>query len=96
MYKTSHHYFPDSAVSMVHQNGDETPANSGLEVVLFTRENECDPCFAELASEDYDAEIGLSFEGRTLTDFDGAFCLPKEVARLLRELGYVVPEDFLA
>lgn len=81
---------------MVHQNGVETPANRGLEVVLFTRENECDPCCAELVSEDYNAEIGLSFEARTLTDFDGAFCLPNEVARLLKELGYVVSEDFLA
>ena len=81
---------------MVHQNGAQTPADNGLEVVLFTRENECDPCFAELASEEYGAEIGLSFEGRTLTDFDGAFCLPNEVARLLRELGYIVPENFLA
>ncbi len=81
---------------MVHQNGAETPANRGLEVVLFTRENECDPCCAELVSEDYHAEIGLSFVGRTLTDFDGAFFLPNEVARLLRELGYIVPEDCLA
>lgn len=83
-------------MSMVHQTGAQTPANSGLEVVLLTRENECDPCFAELASKDYGAEIGLSFEGRTLTDFDGAFCLPNEVARLLKELGYIVSDDFLA
>lgn len=96
MYTTSQHYFPDSEVSMVHQNGAETPANKGLEVVLFTCENECDPCFAELSSEDYDAEIGFTFEGKTLIDFDGAFCLPREVARLLRELGYEVPEDYLA
>lgn len=96
MYKTSLHYFPDSAVSMVHQDGAQTPADYGLEVVLFTREGECDPCFAELASEDYGAEIGLTFEGKTLTDFDGAFCLPNEVARLLRELGYEVSENFLA
>lgn len=86
MYMTSHHFFPDSSVSLVHQTGAQTPANSGLEVALFTRENECDSCFAELASKDYGAEIGLSFEGRTLTNFDSAFCLPNEVARLLKEL----------
>ncbi|MEY4570327.1 MAG: hypothetical protein RLZZ398_1766 [Verrucomicrobiota bacterium] len=83
---------------MVHQNGAESPANKGLEVVLFTREGEgeCDPCFAELSSEDCGAEIGFTFEGRTLIDYDGAFCLPGEVARLLRELGYEVPEEYLA
>ena len=95
MYKTVRRYFPDSAVSMVHQTGAETPANRGLEVLLFTRESESDPCFAELSSEDYDAEIGFTFEGNSLTDFDGAFALPREVANLLRELGYVVPDEFL-
>jgi hypothetical protein len=89
-------FFPDSEVSMVHQDGSKTPPNTGLEVVLFTRENETDPCLAELASEDYGAEIGFAFEGKELIDFDGAFSLPGEVARLLRELGYVVPDECLA
>ena len=96
MYTTLQRYFPDSEVSMVHQDGSKTPADKGLEVVLFTRENETDPCCAELSSEDYGAEIGFTFEGRMLIDFDGAFSLPGEVARLLRELGYVVPDECLA
>ena len=96
MYTTLQRYFPDSEVSMVHQDGSKTPADNGLEVVLFTRENETDPCCAELSSEDFGAEIGFTFEGRTLIDFDGAFSLPGEVARLLRELGYVVPDECLA
>ena len=81
---------------MVHQTGAETLANKGLEVMLFIREGESNPCFAELSSDDFGAEIGLTFEGKTLIDFDGAFSLPGEVARLLRELGYLVPEEFLA
>ena len=96
MYKTLRRYFQDSEVSMVHQDGLKTPANRGLEVVFFTRENETDPCFAELTSEDYGAEIGFTFEGRKLIDFDGAFSLPREVARSLRELGYMVPDECLA
>ncbi len=81
---------------MVHQDGSNTPPERGLEVVLFTRENESAPCLAELASEDYGAEIELTFEGRKLIDFDGAFSLPREVACLLREIGYLVPEELLA
>ena len=96
MYTTLQRYFPDGEVSLVHQDGSKTPADKGLEVVFVTRENETDPCCAELSSEDYDAEIGFTFEGRTLIDFDGAFSLPGEVARLLRELGYVVPDECLA
>lgn len=80
---------------MVHQDGSKTPPDKGLEVVLFTRENETEPCFAELTSEDYGAEIGLTFEGKELIDFDGAFSLPREVAGLLRELGYLVPDELL-
>ncbi len=80
---------------MAHQDGSKTPPVRGLEVLLFTRENESDPSFAELTSGDYGAEIGFTFEGRTLIDFDGAFSLPGEVARLLRELGYVVPDECL-
>ena len=96
MYTTLQRYFPDSEVSMVHQDGSKTPADNGLEVVLFTRENETDPCCAELSSEDFGAEIGFTFEGSKLLDFDRAFSLPGEVARLLRELGYVVPDECLA
>ncbi len=81
---------------MVHQDGSKTPADKGLEVVLFTRENETDPCCAELSSEDFGAEIGFTFEGKELIDFDGAFSLPGEVAELLQELGYLVPEEMVA
>lgn len=96
MQTTLQRYFPDSEMSMVHQDGSKTPAEKGLEVVLFTRETESDPSFAELTSGDYGAEIGFSFEGRELIDFDGAFSLPREVAGLLQELGYLVPEEMLA
>jgi hypothetical protein len=95
MYTTLQRCFPDSEVSMAHQDGSKTAPVRGLEVLLFTRENESDPSFAELTSGDYGAEIGFSFEGRELIDFDGAFSLPREVAGLLRELGYAVSEDLL-
>ncbi|TXT23814.1 MAG: hypothetical protein FD134_1906, partial [Gallionellaceae bacterium] len=40
--------------------------------------------------------IGLSFNGKELSDFDGAFFLPREVGEMLKDAGYVVPEDCFA
>jgi hypothetical protein len=43
-----------------------------------------------------DAEhIGLGFdENKTLTDYDGVFSLSKFAIQLIRECGFIVPEDF--
>lgn len=79
---------------MVHQNGSQLTAPSkGVEIILLTRENEQEPCCAELMSEDHYAEIGLSFEGKELSDYDGVFFLPREVGEMLTEAGYFVPEN---
>jgi len=37
---------------------------------------------------------GLWFEDNVLTDYDGVAVLPKEVYTALREMGFVVPEEF--
>ena len=90
-------FFPRSTVALVHQDGSRLTAPSeGVEIVLHTRENEPDPCCAEIISGEHYAEIGLSFEGKELSDYDGAFCLPREVGKMLKDLGYVVPEDCFA
>jgi hypothetical protein len=82
---------------MVHQNGSQLIAPSkGVEIVLHTRENEQEPCCAELISGDHYAEIGLSFEGKELSDYDGVFFLPREVGEMLIEAGYFVPENCFA
>jgi hypothetical protein len=39
--------------------------------------------------------IGLSFdENKTLTDYDGVFSLNSFAIKLIRDSGFVVPEDF--
>lgn len=38
--------------------------------------------------------IGLIFEGTTLVDYDGLYDLPKEAIALVRQAGFIVPEDF--
>lgn len=38
---------------------------------------------------------GLWFEGKTLVDADGTYSVPIEVAKFLREQGFVVDEDFI-
>ncbi len=90
-------YFPHSEVSVVHQNGVQiSEPSNGAEIVLHTREGENDPCCAEIISGEYHAEIGLGFEGKELTDYDGAFHLPREVGEMLSAAGYIVPEECFA
>jgi hypothetical protein len=63
---------------------------------MHTRENERDPSCVEVISGDHYAEIGLSFEGMMLSDFDGVFFLPREAGEMLSDAGYVVSEDCYA
>ena len=94
---TTRRFFPDSEASIVHQNGAQLSAPSkGIEVILHTRENEHDPCCAEVISGDRHAEIGLWFDGKELSDYDGIFSLPCEVGEMLKDAGYVVPEECFA
>jgi hypothetical protein len=94
---TAQRSFPDSEVGMIHQNGVQlSEPTKGVDIVLHTRENETDPCCAEVISGEHYAEIGLSFEGKELSDYDGVFFLPREVGEMLRDAGYVVPEDCFA
>ena len=90
-------YFPLSEAVLLHQNGAElTVPSKGVEVALHTRENEHDPCAAEIISGEHYVEIGLSFEGKELADYDGVFFLPREVGEMLKESGYVVPDECFA
>lgn len=87
-------YFPKSRAILIHQDGSElTEPTSGVEIILHKRENEYEPCCAELISGEHYADIGLSFEGKDLVDFDGVFSLPREVGEMLTEAGYIVPEE---
>ncbi len=94
---TIQRYFPNSEASLVHQNGVELSVPSkGVEIILHTRENECDPCLAEIISGEHYAEIGLSFDGKELSDYDGVFSLPHEVGVALTQAGYQAPKDCFA
>ena len=87
-------FFPDSEASIIHQNGAHLTAPSkGIEIILHTRENEHEPCCAELFSGVHHVEIGLWFERKELSDYDGIFFLPREVGEMLKDSGYVVQED---
>lgn len=91
---TVQRFFPQSEATVVHQNGAQlSEPSKGVEIVLHTRENETEPCCAEVISREHYAEIGLSFEDKELSDYDGVFFLPREVGEMLKDAGYVVPED---
>jgi hypothetical protein len=87
-------FFPYSEAAIVHQSGGRlsTPTR-GVEVVLHTREGEENPCCAEVISGEHYAEVGLAFDGRELSDYDGVLFLPREIGEMLADAGYVVPED---
>lgn len=91
---TIQRFFPQSQAALVHQNGAQiSEATVGVEIIIHTRENETEPCCAEVISGEHHAEIGLTFEGKELTDYDGVFHLPRKVGEMLKDAGYLVPED---
>ena len=82
---------------MVHQTGAQLSLpTKGVEIVLHTREDETVPCCSEIISGEHYAEIGLSFKGRELSEYDGVFFLPREVGEMLKDAGYTVPGDCFA
>lgn len=94
---TVQRFFPQSEVALIHQTGAQlSEPSKGVEILLHTRENETEPCCAEVISGEHYAEIGLSFEGKELTDYDGVFSLPREVGEMLKDAGYLVPEECFA
>jgi len=94
---TVQRFFPRSGAVLVHQSGVElTVPSKGVEVVMHIRENEVNPCSAEIISGELYAEIGLSFKGKELVDYDGVFYLPREVAEMLTSMGYILQEDCFA
>jgi hypothetical protein len=68
----------------------------GVEVILHFGAADRIPVCAEVICGELHAEIGLWFSGRELTDFDGAFTLPREVGEMLRAEGFEVAEDFFS
>lgn len=42
--------------------------------------------------EDFHVEGGLWFKDKVLVDYDGVFCLPKEVENTLKEMGFDTSE----
>lgn len=78
-------------VREVHQTGAVLGGAKGVNVKLLAKDEAPGELFgAEVFSDDCSqyAEIGLSFDGRTLVDYDGAFDLPPHLAALLLANGY--------
>jgi len=48
----------------------------------------------DIPSLDEVEQIGLWFEGKTLTEYDGVMSLPREAIQFLRKQGYTVPREF--
>lgn len=92
--RTVKRFFAESEASIVHQSGAQlsTPTK-GVEIVLHTRGKERTPCCAEVISGEHYAEIGLWFDGKELSDYDGVFFLPREVGEMLADAGYSVPKE---
>lgn len=66
---------------------DDDGVPSMIEWVVYDEEGDTE--FVE--------HIGLWFEGKDLTDYDGVFELPIEAAKLIRKAGYrVSTSDFLS
>jgi hypothetical protein len=89
--------FPASLINTVHQSGlNLTPSKRGVNVAIHAKPNEA-PHSAEVYSDDCEeyADLGLEFEGETLTGYDGAFDIPSEVLSALRMMGYEISEDLL-
>lgn len=73
-----------------------TQTIDGYVVQLFSHEGKVPHGFdIESANGAYYVEGMLTFDGKELADFDGAYFLPLPVAKMLRGLGYVVSKDFL-
>lgn len=86
--------FPHSSIGTVSQNGtDMAERHTGLEVTIhFGRRDAMATC-AEVYGGDHHAEIGLEWDGETLTGYDGAFDIPIEAVACLERLGYQVSPD---
>ena len=94
---TVQRFFPQCEAALVHQTGAQlSEPSKGVEIVIHTRVNETEPCCAEVISGEHYAEIGLSFEGKELIDYDGVFSLPRQVGEMLKDAGYAVPEECFA
>jgi hypothetical protein len=90
-------FFPDRQAALISQTGTRlSNLHLGVEVILHFRAADRIPVCAEVICENLHTEIGLWFSGRELTDFDGAFTLPREVSEMLRDEGIEVAEDFFS
>lgn len=98
MVKVKEQKFTDSTIGLVTAGGTAlNEREKGVTVILWKRENELKPCLAEVFStngenENNHAEIGLTFEGNNLIDYDGVYECPNEVLTMLRDAGYNTEE----
>jgi hypothetical protein len=85
--------FPDSVINTVSQTGVAlTPYKKGVSVALGWLHGQEVPHLAEVYSVEKDdeeyAEVGLEWDGRKLTGYDGIFEIPNEVIAVLEHHGF--------
>ena len=93
-------YFPESGAYTVHQSGRAlSQVSRGLTVNLYQKVGKPAPHAFEFYTDDEEqyAEGGLWYEycaeqGTRITEYDGVFCLAKEVVAMLQQLGYNTTE----
>lgn len=49
--------------------------------------------YGKKSADEDEEQIGLWFNGKELTDYDGVYSLPKEAITLIKQNGYTLSED---
>lgn len=93
--KTEKRDFPNSTIGVVCQTGTElSNRDKGVTVELHWHRGQKWPHSAEVYSTDpngdHYVDIGLSWDGNKLVDYDGVFDLPEEVKTMLVERGALI------
>lgn len=88
--------FPEDRINIINQCGRAvSPTYKGVSIKIHLKNDM--PVMAEIFDTETQGEriystVGLWFEGKKLTDYDGAFCCPPGVLDILKEMGYDVAE----
>lgn len=86
--------FPGETITQ-HQTGQTLSNAEGCNVVLHWQAGAITPHSAELFSDDESeyADLGLEWDGKTLSGYDGAFDLPPPIVAALHFEGFQVGPD---
>lgn len=91
---TKTRFFPASEICQVNQTGARSETELGVSVTLhYNPASPLRPVCAEVYGKSYHAEVGLEWNGNTLTGYDGVFEIPAEVVTMLKDNGHKIDLD---